>query len=102
MVEDAPQAEDVGPGADPIDPSFRLFGAHVSPRAADPVLGPVSPGMAQAGQAEIDQAGTPAIVDQDILRLDVLVSDPQGVDVGDGLSQLDRDPGGLTRLGDGA
>ena len=47
-----------------------------------------------SGQAEIDQPGPASIVDQDILGLDVLVSDPVVVEVGDGLRQLDHEPGG--------
>ena len=99
VIEEAPQAEDVGPGADQVSASFRLFGAHVTGRAAGPVVRTVSPGMLQASQAEIDQPGPIAIVDQDILGLDVLVSDPAGVEVGDGSSQLEHDPSGPAWLG---
>src|SRR5262249_38661997 len=79
VVEHAPQAEDVGPGTDLPLVAQGLLGTHVRGRAAGRAGRILGPGVPQPGQAEIDQLRRTVLVDQDVLRLDVLVDDPPGM-----------------------
>ncbi len=84
VIEHSPQAEDVGAGTDQVGSSSRLLGAHVTGRAANPVLHVVGPGVPQSSQPEIDQAGPAPVVDQDVPRLDILVDHPLRMEIGNG------------------
>ena len=57
VVEQAAQAEDVGPGADPIGATHRLLGAHVGGRAAGPSGRVLATRRAAAGPGRSRSAG---------------------------------------------
>ena len=84
LVEDAPEAPDVGLRVHA--PAARLLGRHVGGRpeaAAHPPR--------RTRDAEVDQRGPPG-VDDDVRGLEVEVEDPLAVEVGDGRRELAPQP----------
>ena len=74
LVEDDPQAEDVGATIDPVSLAPDLLGAHVGRRAGQ-AFAPAEILFLQR-QAEVGQIGLAGPVDQEVGRLDVPVDQP--------------------------
>ena len=90
VVQYASQTEDVGPGVDALALAAGLLGGHVAGRAADLLK---SLARDRDRQTEVDQPRQTVVAQDDVLRLDVAVQKPAGVDLGQPLRDLLDQPG---------
>lgn len=95
LIEDGAEAIDVGGGGDGV--AAELLGARILGREEELGDGLIEIGGDELGDAEIEEAGVAAVVDQDVAGLDVAMDNEALVGVGDGFGYLEEELAALVR-----